>query len=75
LLEVGMSNDIFETLADTYYLATTLRLRQRKAAEHPEAPVDETPATAPQAAAHPLLAGLLDLEVVRRFRARPQGCG
>lgn len=70
-----MANDIFETLADTYYLATTLRVRARTAAEHPEEPVDETPATAPQAAAHPLLAGLLDLEVIRRFRARPQGCG
>jgi hypothetical protein len=70
-----MSNDIFETLADTYYLATTLRVRARTATKPEEAPVAETPATAPQATAHPLLAGLLDLEVVRRFRARPQGCG
>jgi hypothetical protein len=73
LLEVVMTNDIFETLADTYYLATTLRVRSRTATKHREAPVDEAPATAPQAA-HPLLAGLLDLDVVRRFRARPQGC-
>jgi hypothetical protein len=77
LLEEVMTNDIFRALADTYYLATTLRVPSRAAAKPREMP-GEAPAEAPaevRQAAHPLLAELLDLDVIRRFRARPQGCG
>jgi hypothetical protein len=74
-----MSNDIFETLADTYYLATTLRVPARGAAKHREAPAEPSAATPQAGAEHPLLGGLLDLEVIRRFRpgaaARARGCG
>jgi hypothetical protein len=73
LLEEVMSNDIFRTLADTYYLATTLRVPSHPVAKPRAQPV-EAPADVPQAA-DPLLAGLLDVDVIRRFRARPQGCG
>jgi hypothetical protein len=68
LLEEVMSNDIFEALADTYYLATTLRVPPRGAAKHREASVEPAAAAPHAGTAHPLLAGLLDLEVVRRFR-------
>jgi hypothetical protein len=73
LLEEVMSNDIFRALADTYYLAATLRVPPRPVAK-PQAQPAETPSEIPQAP-HPLLAELLDLDVIRRFRARPQGCG